>query len=141
MSSFIDWQDRSTCVLFGDGAGAVVLKSMSASESGSRGILASEMRTDGKYTDLLMVPGGGSRNPASERTVAERMHYLKMGGNTVFKHAVRSMSEAGLNVVEKAGLSKDDIDCVIPHQANMRIISAISEKTGISLERFFTKHL
>lgn len=137
MSSFIDWQDRSTCILFGDGAGAVVLQALPASEPGSRGLLASEMSADGQYTDLLMIPGGGCRNPASEKSIQERMHYLKMGGNTVFKHAVRCMSEAAFKVVEKAGLTMSDIDCVIPHQANMRIITAISEKTGVPMDKFF----
>lgn len=137
MSSFIDWKDRGTCVLFGDGAGAVVLKAVDVSEGGSRGLMSNVLKSDGEFTDLLIVPGGGSRNPASERSLNEGLHYLKMGGNAVFKHAVRCMGDAAEEAVALAGLTKDDIACVIPHQANMRIIQAISERIDISLDRFY----
>lgn len=137
MSAFVDWNDRTTCVLFGDGAGAVVLTASGRAGPGGRGIMGSMMKSDGRHSDLLAIPGGGSLNPASEQTVREGLHYLKMGGNAVFKHAVRCMSEAGEEAVKRAGLTKDDIDCVIPHQANMRIIQAISERLEVPMERFF----
>ncbi|MFO7870158.1 MAG: beta-ketoacyl-ACP synthase III [Kiritimatiellia bacterium] len=133
LSCVTDWEDRATCVLFGDGAGAVVLRA----EDNTRGIIASSMGSDGGLADLLKLPGGGSRNPVTEATMRKRMHYMKMTGNEVFKHAVRCMCEAGLNVLEKAGMTIEDIDWVIPHQANMRIIRAIANRLGGSLEKFY----
>ena len=132
MSAATDWEDRTTCVLFGDGAGAVVLK---RSET-SAGILSTTVGSDGSLGDLLMIPGGGSRNPASHETVDQRMHYLKMAGNNVFKYAVRYMCAAGRKALEQAGITADEVDWVVPHQANMRIIQAISDRVGISLDRF-----
>jgi 3-oxoacyl-[acyl-carrier-protein] synthase-3 len=132
MSSAIDWEDRGTCVLFGDGAGAVVLK---RSEESAK-ILATTVGSDGSLGDLLMIPAGGSRNPASHKTVDERLHYMKMAGNNVFKYAVRHMCNAGRTALEKAGLTTDDIDWVVPHQANMRIIQAISDRVGIPMDKF-----
>jgi 3-oxoacyl-[acyl-carrier-protein] synthase-3 len=132
MSMVTDWEDRGTCILFGDGAGAVVLKRTHS----HRGIMSVSTGADGSLGDLLMIPGGGSRNPASHATVDQRLHFVKMAGNNVFKHAVRCMTDAGREALEKAGLSIEDVDWVIPHQANMRIIQAISERVGISLERF-----
>ncbi len=132
MSMVTDWEDRGTCILFGDGAGAVVLKRSQA----HRGIMAVSTGADGSLGDLLMIPGGGSRNPASHATVDQHLHCVKMAGNNVFKHAVRCMTDAGREALEKAGLSIEDVDWVIPHQANMRIIQAISERVGIPLERF-----
>ncbi len=137
MSAFIDWEDRGTCVLFGDGAGAVVLTVGDDSDAGSRGLLSSVIKSDGEYTDLLTYPAGGSETPASEETLKDKLHFLKMGGNTVFKHAVRCMGAAAEEAVSKAGLTKDDIDCVIPHQANLRIIQAISDRIDIPLGRFY----
>lgn len=132
MSAVTDWEDRGTCILFGDGAGAVVLtKTMT-----HRGIMATSIGADGSLGDLLMIPGGGSRCPASPASVAERQHVVKMAGNNVFKHAVRCMTEAGRDALEKAGLTIDDVDWVIPHQANMRIVQAISDRVGIPMERF-----
>jgi 3-oxoacyl-[acyl-carrier-protein] synthase-3 len=131
MSSVTDWEDRGTCVLFGDGAGATILK---RSET-SRGILATSVGADGSLGELLMIPGGGSRTPASHESLEQRLHYIKMAGNNVFKHAVRCMCEAGRDALEKAGLSIDDVDWVVPHQANMRIISAIAGRVGISMDK------
>ncbi len=131
LSCIVDWEDRGTCVLFGDGAGAVVLKAMD-----EPGILASALGSDGSLASLLNVPGGGSRCPASERTLNEKLHFLKMEGNQVFKHAVRCMSEAGKQALERANLTMADVNWVIPHQANMRIIQAISDKVGVSIDRF-----
>jgi len=132
MSAVTDWEDRGTCVLFGDGAGAVVIRR----SEGESGILSTTVGADGSLGDLLMIPAGGSRNPASHDTVDQRMHYLKMAGNNVFKYAVRHMCAAGREALEKAGLTADDIDWVVPHQANMRIIQAISDRVGIPMERF-----
>lgn len=132
MSCVTDWQDRGTCILFGDGAGAVVLKRTVT----HRGIIATAVGADGSLGDLLMIPGGGSRQPASHETVDQRLHTVKMAGNNVFKHAVRCMTDAGREALEKAGLTIDDVDWVIPHQANMRIVQAISDRVGIPLERF-----
>lgn len=134
MSCVTDWEDRGTCVLFGDGAGAVVLR---PSETG-RGILASCMGSDGSLGDLLKIPAGGCRMPASPETLAERQHFVKMGGNKVFKHAVVCMSAAGQSVLEKAGLELHDVDWVVPHQANMRIIKAIADRAEVSMDKFCT---
>jgi 3-oxoacyl-[acyl-carrier-protein] synthase-3 len=133
LSSFTDWTDRGTCVLFGDGAGAVVLREA----EGDGGILSTVMGSDGALTELLMIPAGGSKSPSSEATVADRMHCIQMAGREVFKHAVRSMCDAGQKALEKAGLSIDDIACIIPHQANMRIIQAISDRLGVDTDRFY----
>lgn len=132
MSMVTDWEDRGTCILFGDGAGAVVLKSTES----HRGIMSTVCGADGSLGDLLMIPAGGSRHPASHETVDAHQHYVKMAGNNVFKHAVRCMTDAGQEALQKAGLTVEDVDWVIPHQANMRIIQAISERVGIPMERF-----
>jgi 3-oxoacyl-[acyl-carrier-protein] synthase-3 len=132
LSCVTDWQDRATCVLFGDGAGAVVLR---ATDPG-RGIQASYMGSDGSLTGLLHIPGGGSRNPASEETLECRLHFMKMTGNEVFKHAVRCMCDAGQQVLEMCGMTIEDVAWVVPHQANMRIIQAIANRLGNSLEKF-----
>ena len=120
LSSITDWQDRSTCVLFGDGAGAAVL-----SEVKSAGILSTYLGGDGSRADLLMLPAGGSRNPATHKTIDKRLHYIKMQGNELFKLAVKIMAEAAQIALKKAGLKCEDIDLVIPHQANARIIMEI----------------
>jgi 3-oxoacyl-[acyl-carrier-protein] synthase III len=133
LSCVTDWEDRATCVLFGDGAGAAVLRP----SEGRRGILSSFMGSDGNLADLLNIPGGGSRNPTSARTLADGMHYMKMNGREVFKHAVRCMCDAGQRALDACGLTVEDIDCVIPHQANMRIIRAIADRLGSSMDRFY----
>lgn len=132
LSSITDWQDRNTCVLFGDGAGAAVLAEV---ESG--GILSMYLGTDGLGSDLLMIPGGGARNPASHQTVDKRMHYIKMRGNELFKIAVKIMAEAAQVAIKKAGLECKDIDLVIPHQANMRILMAMAKKLGLPQEKIY----
>jgi 3-oxoacyl-[acyl-carrier-protein] synthase-3 len=136
MSAFIDWEDRGTCVLFGDGAGAVVLKVAEDTDEASGGLLSSVLKADGEYSELLTVPAGGAETPSSVASLNDRLHYLKMGGNTVFKHAVRCMGSAAKEAIASAGLTKEDIDCVIPHQANMRIISAIADRIDVSLDKF-----
>ncbi|MFH1441081.1 MAG: beta-ketoacyl-ACP synthase III [Candidatus Omnitrophota bacterium] len=132
LSAITDWQDRNTCVLFGDGAGAVVL-----SEVKSGGMISTYLGSDGSMSDLLMVPGGGSRNPATYKTIDDRMHYIKMKGNELFKVAVNTMTHAAEVVIKQAGLSASDIDLVIPHQANTRIILAVAKKLGLPQEKFY----
>lgn len=132
MSSILDWEDRNTCVLFGDGAGAVVLRS-GGDESG---LIGSVMGSDGSLSRLLMVPTGGSRTPTSEQTVRDRLHYLKMIGREVYKHAVSNMTKSAIDLLEQTGVSKDEIDWLIPHQANMRIIQAVSRRLDIPMDRF-----
>ncbi|MBI4432368.1 MAG: ketoacyl-ACP synthase III [Candidatus Omnitrophica bacterium] len=132
ISSFIDWTDRSTCVLFGDGAGAAIL-----TPAGSGGILSSVLGSDGHYTDLLKISAGGSKMPASPETVTHKDHYLKMSGSEVFKLAVRGMAEAVNEALEKAGVKKEEVKCLIPHQANQRIIDAVVERMGFPKEKVF----
>jgi len=132
LSCIIDWKDRATCVLFGDGAGAAVLQPC---ENG-RGIMPSVMGSDGTLAGLLSVPGGGSRHPASRETLENRLHYIKMTGNEVFKHAVRCMCEAGQRALEQWGMTIEDVDWIIPHQANMRIIQAVASRLGNSIDKF-----
>ncbi|MFC1498295.1 beta-ketoacyl-ACP synthase III [Verrucomicrobiota bacterium] len=133
ISCITDWEDRSTCVLFGDGAGAVVLQAV----DDGRGLMSCVMGSDGKLAELLNVPGGGSRHPTSMQTIEEKLHYMKMSGNEVFKHAVRCMCDASQKVLSKCGLTIDDVGCVIPHQANMRIIKAIASRLGHSYDKFY----
>lgn len=123
MSTVMDWADRTTCVLFGDGAGAAVLQ---ARDQG-RGIMTSTLGADGTLSDLLSIPGGGSRHPTSPAMLEERLQYLKMAGREVFKHAVTNMADAAQETLVKAGVSIDDVACIIPHQANARIIQAIGQ--------------
>jgi 3-oxoacyl-[acyl-carrier-protein] synthase-3 len=133
LSCVLDWQDRATCVLFGDGAGAVVLQACPS----PRGILSAVTGSDGSLTDLLKLPGGGSRYPTSPQTIEQRLHYMKMTGKEVFKHAVRAMSEAARKALEQSGLTIDQVACVVPHQANMRIIEAIRDRMGVEPGKFF----
>lgn len=135
LSRIVDWQDRNTCVLFGDGAGAVVLEA----SDGDHSLLSTHTFSSGAYWNLLYQPGSGSRHPATDsRTIDERLIYLKMEGNDVFKHAVRSMEEAALKAIETNGLSPSDISLLIPHQANQRIIDATSKRLGLGPDRLFT---
>jgi len=132
LSGITDWQDRSTCILFGDGAGAAVL-----SEVPTGGILSTYLGTDGTKTGLLMIPAGGSRNPANHATIDKRLHYIKMEGNELFKLAVKLMLEAAQVAIKRAGLEPKDIDLVIPHQANARIIMAMAKRIGIAEEKVY----
>lgn len=133
MSSIIDWTDRSTCVLFGDGAGAAVVR---PSVDG-RGILSSYLRSDGTLADLLYRPHGGAYRPFDEQVLADRSFFVKMAGREVFKHAVRSMAEAVDHALSDAGMKADDIDLLIPHQANMRIIDATARHAGMPMDRVY----
>lgn len=133
LSSIVDWEDRGTCVLFGDGAGAVVLK---PAEEGQPVIVGSVMGSDGSLADLLMTPGGGSRMPFSQDVLDQRQNFLTMQGRDVFKHAVTKMSAAAIEVLEAHDLTKEDVTWLIPHQANIRIINAISQRLDLSLDKF-----
>ncbi len=132
MTRIMDWEDRNTCVLFGDGAGAVILQ---AREDQERGILSSCWGADGNLAELLMQPAGGSAIPASCDSVAKKLHCIQMKGNEVFKHAVLRMQEAAMKALELAGMQGSDIDLFIPHQANTRIIEATIKRAGIPLEK------
>ncbi|HIE04926.1 MAG TPA: ketoacyl-ACP synthase III [Candidatus Latescibacteria bacterium] len=134
LSKITDWTDRSTCVLFGDGAGAAVIM---PSPDGERGIINTILGSDGSKGELLYMPAGGSRYPASHETVDKRMHYIKMNGREVFKIAVEAMGEAAASVVEGAGYRPEDVDLLIPHQANIRIIKATAKRLGISMDRVY----
>jgi 3-oxoacyl-[acyl-carrier-protein] synthase III len=139
MSSIVDWTDRSTCVLFGDGAGAAVLKRSrsQAAVAHPKGILSAYMRSDGTLADLLYRPAGGSTIPFSEAVLADRSHFVKMAGREVFKHAVRSMADATDRALDAAKLTGKDIDLLIPHQANVRIIEATAKHAGISMDKVY----
>jgi len=132
LTKFVDWTDRNTCVLFGDGAGAAVLK-----DDQEEGILSGSLGGDGEKADLIMLPAGLSRNPASHETVEKKMHYTKMKGNEVFKEAVKHMKRVTIKTLDKCNLSVEDIDCFIPHQANIRIISALARVLKIKEDKVF----
>jgi 3-oxoacyl-[acyl-carrier-protein] synthase-3 len=133
LSRIIDWQDRDTCILFGDGAGAVVLK---ASETPG-GILSFTLGSDGSGGDLLILPAGGSHLPASQETVAKGLHYTRMNGREVFRFAVRIMGQAAREAIKKANLTIEDIELFIPHQANLRIIASAANQLSVPMERVF----
>ncbi|MEO0020257.1 MAG: beta-ketoacyl-ACP synthase III [candidate division WOR-3 bacterium] len=133
MSKVVNWQDRATCVLFGDGAGAAVV----VPGDGKSGILASNWGCDGSLAPLLYQPAGGTRMPTTEKTLKEMAHTVHMQGNQVFKHAVRTMGNSALKALEDARLTPEDVKLFIPHQANIRIMEAARERTGIPAERMF----
>jgi 3-oxoacyl-[acyl-carrier-protein] synthase-3 len=132
MSNLVDWTDRSTCVLFGDGAGACVI-----GKNKDRQIVSYFIGCDGSGSNLLKLPAGGSRIPTTEETVKNKLHFLKMEGNEVFKLAVKVMADAANKAVTKAGLLCSDIDLLIPHQANIRILMAVAKKMGLPKEKIF----
>lgn len=132
LSRFINWKDRSTCILFGDGAGAFVLQ---ASDTPG-GILSAVMRSDGSGAESLILKGGGSRYPASETTLVENKHYVEMDGKAVFRFATRVMGQAAKEALEKAGMTTDDIQWIVPHQANYRIIETAAKYLKMSLDKF-----
>ncbi len=131
LSKITDYTDRSTCVLFGDGAGAAVLRPVGEGE----GILSTVLGADGGGGELLMQPAGGSRRPATHETVDQRLHYIHMSGGDVFKFAVKVMGEAADAAVERAGLTRADVDVLVPHQANRRIIDAAAKRLGLPEDR------
>lgn len=130
LSKITDYTDRNTCILFGDGAGAAVLQG-----GEEPGLLALEIGADGRGGELLVQPAGGSRTPASAETVAARQHFIKMAGREVFKFAVKIMEESSLRVLEQAGLGPDDVDVLVPHQANLRIIDSACKRLGIDQDK------
>lgn len=132
LTSIVDWKDRSTCILFGDGAGACIV-----GRSKDKKIISSFMGADGSGGNLLSVPAGGSRLPTTEDTVKDRLHFLKMEGNEVFKIAVRIMVDSATKAIKKAGLRLDDISLFIPHQANIRILLAVAKRLGVPQEKIF----
>ncbi|MEJ0091217.1 MAG: 3-oxoacyl-[acyl-carrier-protein] synthase III C-terminal domain-containing protein [Limisphaerales bacterium] len=133
ISSITDWKDRNTCVLFGDGAGAAILQH----RSGTQGLLMVAMGADGEKSDLLFMPGGGSRCPATTGSVDARLHFLRMEGKETFRNAVQTMSAAAREVLRRCGLDISQIKCVIPHQANRRIVDAVALRIGATPEQVF----
>ena len=133
MSKVTDWTDRATCVLFGDGAGALIL----GEEAGERGVLSTHLHSDGSLWELLYVPGGGTTYPASHETVNQRMHYIKMAGNQLFKVAVRALADVSQEALRYNGLTGDDIDVMIPHQANVRIIEAAAKLIDFPMDKVY----
>jgi 3-oxoacyl-[acyl-carrier-protein] synthase-3 len=131
LSKILNWEDRSTCVLFGDGAGAVVLRPVPA----GRGLLATCLGSDGSGGDFLKVPAGGSRLPASALTIEQKSHYIHMNGREVFRFAVRILGEAADEVIRAAGLSQEQVNLFIFHQANIRIIEAAVKRLGLPMDR------
>jgi len=134
LTKITNWEDRSTCVLFGDGAGAVILEE----SQDDSGMLSAYWRADGSLGELLILPGGGTRIPASHDSVDQKLHYLQMKGNEVFKHAVKRMGEAAVEALKIAGLKKKDVDFLVPHQANIRIIDATGQRLKLPPERVYT---
>jgi len=133
LSSIVDWEDRNTCVLFGDGAGAAILQN----RPNSHGLLTAVMGSDGNKSDLLFMPGGGSRCPATAHSVSSRMHYLRMEGKETFKNAVQAMQTAAEEAMRRCEIDITKIKCVVPHQANRRIIDAVGERLGARPEQLF----
>ena len=134
LTRYVDYTDRSTCVLFGDGAGAAVLGPVGA----NRGILAAKIRSDGRYEEQLYAPGGGTKGGFSAETIARGDHFFRMKGNEVFKVAIRSMTEIATAVLAEAGLKTDDINLFIPHQANQRITDAVASKLKVDISKVYS---
>ena len=133
LTRITDWEDRATCVLFGDGAGAAVV----GPADGEKGILSTYVKSDGRLGDLLYLPGGGSTLPPTHETVDQHMHFIRMKGREVFKHAVRTMADAALHALDQTGHTAKDISLLIPHQANIRIIDAIAKRLKLPKEKVF----
>ncbi len=131
LSRFVDWEDRTTCVLFGDGAGAVVLQR----HAGKRGVLSTHLHSDGSLGNLLNIPAGGALHPATHDTVRKRMHFIKMKGNETFKMAVRALESAVQEALEYNKVKPEEIDFLVPHQANLRIIQAMAQRLNMSMEK------
>ena len=134
LTKYVDYTDRGTCVIFGDGAGAAVVGPVPE----GKGILATKIRSDGRYEEQLYAPGGGTKLGTTHETIDNGMHFFKMKGNELFKVAVRSMADISAEVLEKAGLTVDDVDLVIPHQANQRITDAVASRLGVPEEKVYS---
>ncbi len=131
LSKITDWDDRTTCVLFGDGAGAVII----GPTEEDKGIISMSINSDGSLWELLHMPGGGSRNPTSKDSVKKRLHYIKMKGNETFKFAVRTLEDLVVKTLEKNKLNPSQLSLLIPHQANLRIIQAIADRLGLPMDK------
>ena len=134
LTKYVDYTDRGTCVIFGDGAGAAVVGPVPE----GKGILATKIKSDGRYEEQLYAPGGGTKLGTTHRTIDEGQHFFKMKGNELFKVAVRSMADISAEMVEKASLTVDDVDLVIPHQANQRITDAVASRLGVPEEKVYS---
>jgi 3-oxoacyl-[acyl-carrier-protein] synthase-3 len=134
LSRIIDWTDRNTCVLFGDGAGAVLL---APEEDDQRGVMSTHLYADGSFSDLLFIPAGGTKEPLTAENMAARQQFVKMNGREIFKLGVRNMAAASKAALDANGLNPDDVSWVFAHQANLRIIEGVAERVGIPLTRFF----
>jgi 3-oxoacyl-[acyl-carrier-protein] synthase-3 len=131
LSRFTDWEDRNTCVIFGDGAGAVVLQK----HVGKRGVLSTHLHSDGSFGDFITIPGGGALHPPSHDTIHKKMHYIKMKGNETFKVAVRALEDVVQEALEHNKVKAEDIDLLVPHQANLRIIQAMAQRLNMPMEK------
>src|SRR5512143_2354876 len=131
LSRFTDWEDRTTCILFGDGAGAVVIQR----HAGKHGILSTHLHSDGSLGDLIHVPGGGSQHPASHDTIRKRMHFIRMKGNETFKAAVRALEGVAQEALDYNKVKPEEIDYLVPHQANLRIIQAMAQRLNMPMEK------
>jgi 3-oxoacyl-[acyl-carrier-protein] synthase-3 len=131
LSKITDWEDRTTCVLFGDGAGAVIVEPTTE----NRGIISMSINSDGSMWDLLYLPAGGSKIPASRESVDNKLHYIKMKGNEIFKFAVRTLEDLVIKILEENKLTPSQLSLLIPHQANLRIIQATADRLGIPMEK------
>ncbi len=134
LTKYVDYPDRGTCVIFGDGAGAAVLGPVAE----GKGILATKIKSDGRYEEQLYAPGGGTKLGTTYKTIDEGQHFFKMKGNELFKVAVRSMADISAEMLEKAGFTVDDVDLVIPHQANQRITDAVASRLGVPEEKVYS---
>ena len=134
LTKYVDYTDRATCVIFGDGAGAAVVGAVPE----GKGILATKIRSDGRFAEQLYAPGGGTRMGLTHETIDNGMNFFKMKGNELFKVAVRSMAEISQEMLEKSGCTVDDVDLVIPHQANQRITDAVASRLGVAEEKVYS---
>ena len=134
LTSITNWTDRNTCVLFGDGAGAAILRHRGG---GTHGVISTHIGSDGQYADILFMPGGGCKTPITRENADKHLQTIHMSGKEVYKQAVTAMLNASKKALDQAGLTIDDISCVIPHQANVRIIEAIADRFKIPIEKFY----
>lgn len=134
LSTVLDYEDRNTCILFGDGAGSAILR---AGDAGGHEVVATRLGTDGTRFELLWIPAGGSRYPATEETVRERRHFIRMDGRAVFKVAVQRFRDAIAGAARAAGWSLDEVDAIIPHQVNKRIVTAVAGRLSVPESKFF----
>lgn len=133
LSTITDWTDRNTCVLFGDGAGACVM----AKAPRGKGIISTYLGADGRESDLLILPGGGSRIPPTHKSINEKQHFIHMKGNELFKTAVKKMADAAARALKQVNMTCKDVDCLVPHQANVRIIMAAARRLGLPKEKIY----